>query len=303
MSRDNSLPPLRALSAFEATARLGTVSAAAQELCVTHGAVSRQLQVLEAWLGITLFVRAGRRLILTDAGSAYAREIGTGFASLMRATEQLKARVRRQRNLRLNALPTFTMRWLLPRLSAWQATEPNIHIEIATSDCPIGELPPGSFDIAIRRASGRQEKHLHRTAFLQERETPVIAPSLLKNRALAAPLELATFTLLEAQTRPDAWERWAHTAGVSEALHAAPRQNFNHYYMALQAALDGLGVALGPIPLLDADLTERRLIAPFPDIAMSTAPYCWVVAREPDAEVSLFCDWLLQQGSGSDTDA
>src|SRR5438309_320037 len=142
------LPSLNALRSFEAAARLGSFSEAARELYVTQGAVSRAIQGLESWLGVQLFLREGKRVAVTDAGRGYREEIGAALDRMALAT----ARLLQQREglpLRIDALPTVAMRWLIPRLPRFQAQWPGVEVHLATSDRPV--IAGGAFDVAIRR--------------------------------------------------------------------------------------------------------------------------------------------------------
>lgn len=142
------LPPLNAVRTFEAAARLESFSAAADELCVTHGAVSRQVGQLEAWLGHNLFERRGRRVVLTAPGRAYLSEISAALDRIALATDE-QLRVTRQQIIRVNAPTTFALRWLLPQLSNFQLTNPAVEIRLTTSDEPIERLRD-ECDVAIR---------------------------------------------------------------------------------------------------------------------------------------------------------
>lgn len=290
-----SLPPLNALRAFEAAARLGSISAAAEELFVTHGAVSRQIQAFEAAVGVAVFERRGRRIRLTEAGRVYLDVVRTAFDSIARATDRL-SESGRVRQLTINGLPTFTMRWLLPRLNRFQRRHPGLELRLATSVQSLTQL--GEFDVAIRRGP-ETWPDMEWGVFLRERETPVCAPALLAASPIETPSDLARHTLLHADTRPAAWARWQGLAGVP-GLVPAGRQRFDHFYLALQAALDGLGVALGPLPIIDEELSAGRLVAPLAGLAVPARSYCWIRRPGIEGEPSIaaeFCAWLDQEGA------
>ena len=154
------LPPLNALKAFEAAARHGSFTRAADELRVTHGAVSRHVQTLEGWLGLPLFERHNRRVVLTEAGSAYATEIGAALDRIALATAR-QAERGRPRLLHVNALATFTLRWLIPRLSGFQRANPSIEVRLTTSNVPLASVAE-PFDVAIR--GGPDSRPGHRAA-------------------------------------------------------------------------------------------------------------------------------------------
>ena len=293
------LPPLNALRAFEATARLGSLSAAADELCVTHGAVSRQVKLLEDWAGVAVFERIGRRLRLTEAGQAYRTALGGAFDTVAAASGRLRQVGRAAQPLTVNALPTFAMRWLLPRLAGFQRRHPDIELRLITSDEPVERLAPGACDVAIRRRVGAWPAGFSAEAFLAEHEIPVCAPALLKRAPIARPQDLAQQTLLHADKRPGAWTRWLAAAGVPEVEHRAPRQRFDHFYLTLQAAADGLGVALGPLPIVLDDLAAGRLVAPLRGPRVPSPSYCWVVSSglQDRPAVVAFCAWLSNEGA------
>src|SRR5688572_30202583 len=143
-----AMPPLNALRAFEAAARLGSLKAAAMEASVTHGAISRQIRLLEDWLGAPLFMRHNRRVVLTELGHAYLAEIAPAFQRIARATDDARNR-RRRKLLRVNALSTFTVRWLLPRLAQFRAQQPDIDVELTTSNDAVDAAGEAA-DITIR---------------------------------------------------------------------------------------------------------------------------------------------------------
>lgn len=288
------LPSLNGLRTFEAAARLGSFSDAARELSVTHGAVSRGIAALEAWLEVPLFVRAGKRVALTDAGRAYAREIGPAFDRLAMATADLLRR-RERGVLRVDSLPTVAMRWLIPRLPRFQAAHPGVELRLVTSErAPLAEAD--AFDVAIRRGPERWAG-LRATRFLDERATPMCAPSLLRKRALARPEELAKQTWIEIDSRPDAWARWL-SAQRLEGLRPARTLRFDRYFLAIEAARDGLGVVMGSRPILEDDLVTGALVAPFEARQVPARSYYALVrkGRVPPAAAKLVA-WLVAEGA------
>lgn len=289
------LPSLTALRAFEAAARHESLTRAAEELFVTHGAISRQVQEIEAWAGMKLFERRGRRLVLTAPGRAYRHSLTAAFDAIAAASDRLR-RATVARCMTVNALPTFTMRWLLPRLGRFQQEHPDVEVRLATSDRPLHQAE-APFDIAIRRGP-LPWPGCRSAAFLQERELPVCSPSTLKRGAIAVPQDLARHVLLEAETRPESWRIWLTMAGVPD-LAPAGRHVFDHFYLCLQAAADGLGVALGPLPLIRDELASGRLVAPLAGPEVPTRSYCWVMppGRESDAAAEDFCAWLEREGA------
>jgi LysR family glycine cleavage system transcriptional activator len=291
-------PPLGTLRAFEATARLGSVTAAADEICVTHGAVSRHIRTIEDWAGTQLFERLGKRLQLTAVGRAYRDALTPAFDSIATASAKLKDSSRATRTLVVNALPTFAMRWLLPRLASFQSRAANVELQLQTSDEPVARLAKGAFHVAIRREMSAWPKGFAAAPFLAETEIPVCSPKLARTLKLKTADDLVRATLLHADTRPLAWTRWLAAAGAKNVERDAARQRFDHFYLALQAASDGLGVALGPLPIIADDLASGRLVAPIKDPAVASKAYCWIVPETlaEDADVVAFCTWLEEEG-------
>ncbi|RKP46114.1 transcriptional regulator GcvA [Pararobbsia silviterrae] len=293
MSR--KLPPLNSLRAFEAAARLSSFSLAADELCVTHGAVSRHIQQLEAWFGHALFERYNRRVVLNEAGGRYLAEIGAAFDRIALATAQQMQRGHAT-ILRVNAPATFSLRWLVPRLSAFQLDHPAIEVRLSTSNEAI-EKVRDEFDIVIRGGPHRVEGYLA-DEFLSEVRLPVCSPKLLKGKTLKKPADLAHFTLLHAATYPRMWPDWLAKAGTP---NLTPRHTLTleHFYLTLQGALDGLGVAMGPTALVADDIAEGRLVHPFDGPALPAWRYFSYVAlaRAEDPAIQAFRAWLAITGS------
>ncbi len=284
------LPPLNSLKAFEAPARLESVSAAADELCVTHGAVSRHVQQLEHWLGHLLFVRHNRKVVLTPQGRAYLSEISAAFDRIALATsEQMQAR--RQQILRVNAPTTFSLRWLLPRLSSFQLANPAIEIRLTTSNEPIGKTRE-EVDLWIRGGPQDVEGYAARE-FLSEVRLPVCSPRVLKAEPLRNPRDLARHTLLHAATYPTMWSEWLAASGNAR-LKPRNTLTLEHFYLTLQAALDGLGVAMGPVALVADDVAEGRLVFPFDGPVLPPWRYFTYVAkhRSGDDAIRVFQAWL-----------
>ncbi len=286
------LPPLNALRAFEAAARLGSFSAAAQALHVTHGAISRQVRHLEKSIGVNLFERSGRRVRLTDQGRDYLHALQSAFDVIIAATRRV-AETSTRRRIAIDALPTFTMRWLLPRLARFPLHS-EVELRLVTSDRPLSGTTD-DFDVAIRRGPEDWPGCVAQE-FLVEHDIPVCSPMLLARAPLTEPRDLARHTLLYSDTRPQAWERWLNAAGVPDITIAA-RQQFDHFYLTLQAAIDGLGVALGPRPIIDDELKAGRLVAPLAEPMVRARGYWWVIpnSRAGDPVLRAFCDWLMRE--------
>lgn len=294
------LPPLNSLRAFEAAARLRSFSLAADELCVTHGAISRHVQQLEAWLGHPLFERYNRRIELTEAGISYLAEIGASFDRIALATAQQMQRGR-QRVLRVNAPATFSLRWLVPRLSSFQLANPAIEVRLSTSNEPI-ERVRDRVDVVIRGGPQDIDGYVAQ-AFLSEVRLPVCSPKLLASKTLKKPSDLANFTLLHAATYPSMWPDWLAAAGYGN-LEPRHSLTLEHFYLTLQGALDGLGVAMGPTALVADDIAEGRLVRPFEAPALPAWRYFTYVAasRADDETIQAFKAWLDATGNAAVSD-
>jgi LysR family glycine cleavage system transcriptional activator len=288
------LPSLTALRAFEAAARHENLTRAAEELFVTHGAISRQIRDIELDLGTALFERRGRRLALTDAGRDYQRAVTAAFDDLAAATDRLRQSASARR-LTLNVLPTFAMRWLIPRLGRFQQLNPKIELRLVTSDRPLARLGE-PFDLAVRRGPEAWPGY-QAAAFMAEWELPVCSPALLRRKPITTLTDLEQHILLDAETRPDAWQQWLRSVGATH-LQFVGRQQFDHFYLCLDAAEDGLGFALGPVPLIADDLLAQRLVAPLPELRRRSRSYHWVVPERlaHDPAIRSLCQWLAEEG-------
>jgi LysR family transcriptional regulator, glycine cleavage system transcriptional activator len=291
------MPPLNALRAFEAAARLGSLKAAAQEASVTHGAISRHIRLLEDWIGAPLFLRHNRRLVLTELGQVYLGEIAPAFQRIARATDDARNR-RRRKLLRVNALSTFTVRWLLPRLTDFRGRHPEIDVEVTTSNDAVDAAGEAA-DVTIRGGPDTIYGYITRV-FLAEARQPVCSPVLLESLPLAEPRDLRAHTLLHTTNMVRLWDEWLALAGVP-GLEAAGSLVLDHFYLAVEAAVGGLGVAMGPGALIEADVAFGRLVTPFPDLVLPARSYCAYVraSARGDTRITAFCDWLEGQGTVS----
>jgi LysR family transcriptional regulator, glycine cleavage system transcriptional activator len=294
VSRRRRLPPLNALRAFEAAARLGSFKDAAAELGVTHGAISRHIQLLEDWLGPpALFRRLSRRVELTPTGAALLAETGPALDRLANAADKHHARDGKAPPaiLSVNALATFTLRWLLPRLAQFRERHPEIEVGVSTSNQPVDALEE-SYDLIIRGGPDTFYGFTCRP-FLAERRLPVCSPALLAQSPLKEIADLRQHTLLHLSTLPRVWSDWLAVAGMGD-LEPAASLTFDHFYLTLQAALDGLGIAMGPTALIADDLKAGRLVAPFPAISVPARTYhiYQPEKRIGDPAADVFCRWL-----------
>jgi LysR family glycine cleavage system transcriptional activator len=289
------MPPLNALRAFELAARLGSFKAAAMEASVTHGAISRHIRLLEDWLGAPLFLRHNRRVVLTELGQTYLAEIAPAFQRIARATEDARNR-RKRKLLRVNALSTFTVRWLLPRLVDFRAGYPDIDVELTTSNDAV-DLAGEAADITIRGGPDTIHGYVTRMFMIETRQ-PICSPALAARLPLIDPRDLSAHTLLHSSNMARLWDEWLAFAGVP-GLEAASNLVLDHFYLAVEAAIGGLGVAMGPTMLIGEDVASGRLITPFPDLVLPARSYCAYVpaSARADPRITCFCDWLERQGT------
>jgi LysR family transcriptional regulator, glycine cleavage system transcriptional activator len=284
------LPPLNSLKAFESAARLGGFNQAAAELHVTHGAISRQIQLLEDYLGVAMFRRLTRRVVLTEAGRIYLAEIGAALDRIALATAQ-HIQPERIRLLRVNATPTVTLRWLIPRLSSFHLSHPATEVRLTTSNAPVAAVEEPC-DIILRR--GADDVPGFNVAWtLADFRIPVCSPTLLTRAPLRRLRDLEQHTLLHAATRPGVWPDWLRAAKMPDLK---PRQSLvlEHSYQTLQGALDGLGVAAASLPMVADDLAAGRLILPFPEPKLPAEGYRAYIPKSKAKEPSViaFCEWL-----------
>jgi LysR family transcriptional regulator, glycine cleavage system transcriptional activator len=287
------LPSLNGLRTFEAAARLRSFTLAATELNVTQTAISHQIRRLEDQLGIKLFVRRNRALALTREAQGYLPSVRSAFEDLRRATERL---LHTERNGRLTVSTTASLatKWLVSRVAAFQDANPGMEVRITTSTHLV-DFRREEVDIAVRYGRGNWPG-LRAHWLMADRLFPVCSPRLLTaSKPLRQPADLVHHTLLHTTSWPDDWGLWLTAAGLPRAIAAARGMTFDQVFMAIQAAVEGLGVALGREHLVQADIEAGRLVAPFDTVLPQDAGY-YVVAPETTADtpkIALFRDWLI----------
>jgi LysR family glycine cleavage system transcriptional activator len=290
------LPPLNALRVFDVAARTASYAEAALELGLTHGAVSRQVASLEAWLGQKLFMKVGRRMVATPIARVFAAEVGLSFDRLTAAAEEC-SRHSARRILRASVPSSFAMRWLIPRLERFHAVCPEAEVAVTTVSTVHEDLR-GGFDIAIRQGTGGgQGWPQHRTVpVLQDVDTLIMSPALFERKPIRVPADVEGHRFLSSETRPGDWIDWLDAAGLSH-LASRPRQLFDHFFVTRQAIEDGLGIGIGPLPLLEIDVASGRLLIPLPDIRVRRTGYVALVPRRSDQDsiVTTFVDWLAAE--------
>lgn len=289
-----SFPPLSALRAFEAAARLLSIKRAAEELNVTSAAVSYQIKQLEAHLGVQLFERQNRRILLTDVGRRCAAELSQGFESLHRAVALARAE-RDDGRLVISTGPAFAVKWLAPRILALQEAYPELEPRVMAS-LGFTDFHRDGIDVAIRFGEPT-EPPLHAELLVEERVAPLCSPELWRKSGQNPRKLLAETRLVETATvqfpGSPTWLEWAQASGVD--LPEARRElEFTQGDYALQAAIDSVGVVLGRVALAEPDLRAGRLIRPFGK-ALATGEYFQFVCPPEKLQrraVRCFRDWI-----------
>ncbi|WAE61918.1 LysR family transcriptional regulator [Stutzerimonas sp. R40042] len=292
MARD--LPPLNALRAFEAAARLGSVSEAARELHVTHGAISRQLKQLEEALGLALFAKEGRGVKLTDAGVRLRDAASEAFERLRSTCIELQ-RQTSEAPFVLGCPGSLLARWFIPRLDRLNRDLPELRLQLSASEGELDPRKPG-LDATLWYAEPPWPADMQVFELAAERIGPVLSPYHPRCVELrdAAPAALLEETLLHTASRPQAWPNWARQQGLDPA-RLRLGQSFEHLYFLLEAALAGLGVAIAPQQLVADDLQSGRLLAPWGFVETDARLALWVPARRADRRAERLADWLRQQ--------
>ncbi|HVO04238.1 MAG TPA: transcriptional regulator GcvA [Candidatus Cybelea sp.] len=293
-----AFPPLKAVRYFESAARHLSFSRAAEELNVTHSAISHQIKALEEWVGQPLFDRTGRALRLTEAGRQFLPPVRSAFQQLADAAQDLR-QLNRGGPLTVSVLPSLASKWLVPRLFDFRTKHPEIEIRISATE-RLEQVGQGGIDIAIRYGRGRWPG-VETELLLQDDLFPICSPLLLNgDPPLKEPRDLAHFNLLSDSTweapKFDFWHQWLEHAGVT-GLELKGGFSFNYSNLLIQAAVDGLGIALGNTMLAGDDLRAGRLVKPFDISAPLDTAYYVVYAREAlkRPKIKAFRDWLMEQ--------
>lgn len=288
------LPPLNALRAFEATARLNSVSQAAEHLHVTHGAVSRQIKVLEEHLGVTLFVKDGRGIKLTDAGIRLRDASFDAFDRLRGVCAELSRDVS-EAPFVLGCSGSLLARWFIPRLGRLKADLPQLRLHLSAGEGDLDPRRPG-LDALLVYAEPPWPADMQVHVLAEECVGPVVSPHFPGFERLrdAPAMALRGEVLLHTTSRPQAWPTWADQHGLT-AGELTFGQAFEHLYYLLEAAVAGLGVAIAPQPLVADDLRAGRLAAPWGFSPTAAALALWVPRRAADGRAEQLAQWLRQE--------
>jgi len=296
--RWSGLPPLNTLLPFEATVRHASMTAAAQELHVTHGAVSRQIQNLERFLGISLFERQTRALRPTPQARQLAAVVRDALDQIDAAARQIAQRTPAG-PLTLSCEPTLLMRWLIPRLPDLAVNAPDVAVHLSAAGGPVF-FERDNIDLAIRRDDFPFPEGASRTRLFAERIGPVCRPDIATRLTGAA--DVSQVTLLHTDTRPQAWGDWRRITGMK--TEPASQQTLEHFYLTLQAAAAGVGVAIAPYAVARDDLERGQLVAPFGFVPDGTSYH--LLSRQPpeqDGRVRRLTAWLQAKTSQLEDDA
>lgn len=286
-------PPLNALRTFEVFARHRSMTRAAAELCVTHGAVSRQIAALQASLGATLVTGPRHALVLTEAGQALADRLTPAFAAIGEAVRATRAAAR---EIEISCLGTFALKWLIARLPDFLEAHPEVRVRLSESYAPV-DFRRDRFDGAIRILEpGEGDPRAEITHFLGQHQGPVGAPAMVGGLTDAAQLD--ALPRLRSATFRRSWASWADLTGVTLAPASVERE-FAHNHSMIEAAVSGMGVAIAPWAFVAPDIAAGRLAAPF---GFAERPSYFAFLRPAgrrDAAVDAFRDWLVEQGRAS----
>lgn len=287
--------------AFEAVARRQSVSKAADELHLTHGAVSRQIQQLERALGTALFERGAREMAPSPAATSLAAAVADALTLLSSAARQARHNAQ-PGPLVLSCEPTLLIRWLIPRLPALAEAAPGLDLHFSAAGGPV-DLGREGIDLAVRRNDFPLPPGAQALWLFDEMTGPVAKPGLAQRVTTIA--DMAGLPRLHTRTRPTAWDEWARRRKAT--LPPAPARTFEHFYLSLQAAASGLGIAIGPRALVHDDLTASRLAAPFGFEADGTAYFLLTTGSllstgsPHDSQVAELLTWLRHQAAQMET--
>ena len=283
------LPPLGTLRAFEAAARLESFSRAADEISVTHGAVSHQIRSLERELGAPLFTRSGRRVVLTGVGRHFAERVHAALQELGEAAQFVR-RSKGDRAISVSMTPGFAARWLMPRLGRFMERHPMIAVNMHASNTLV-DFERDQVDLAVRFGPGTWPD-VEAQKFLDEEFFPVASPRFNRGRLPAQPSELGRFQLMRSDDEP--WTPWFRVAGVR--LKEPHSLIFSDSNLLVQAAVDGRGIALARSSIAEGDLRGGKLVRLF-NVAVPAPGATYLVWPKGrlSANAALFRDWLLEE--------
>lgn len=288
------IPSTAALSAFESAARHQSFTKAADELAVTQSAICRQIGALEDFLGVKLFRRSRRGVVLTEAGTNYARKVTSRLDEVERDTLELMARGGHGGTLELGVVPTFATKWLLPRLPSFAQAHPGITVNLTARTRPF-LFDETSFDAAIHAGESRWPG-TEGVFLMHENLVAVCSPKLIAPRSTIGRSDWGRYTLLQQSTRPYAWRDWFTSRGMQvEGDMSGPR--FELFSMLAEAAIHGMGITLIPRFLVDDELERGVLVQVVKHEYLSDRSYYLIYPEQKseNAALTAFRDWLETQ--------
>lgn len=289
------IPNNTALLAFEAAARHGSFARAADELSLTEGAISRQIGRLETFLGVMLFERIGNRVRLLPNGQRYANQVSEVLDRLDRDSQYMMGQSGDSASLDIAIIPTFAMKWLIPRLPRFQASHPNITVHLTERMTPFA-LAGSGFDAAIHFEHPAWTG-MHTYPLVNEVLIPVCSPALVQNNHHITALD--SLPRLHRRQNPDAWQRYAQETGITLS-NPAIGARYDLHGMLIEAALAGLGVALVPRLYIETDLALGRLVAPWPEGKSIAKTFCIVMPEPIELSahpIQAFAQWIRNEAS------
>ncbi len=294
----NGIPNLSALQAFEASARLGSFSRAAEELSLTHSAVYRQVASLEARLGVQLFTRVRRRIVLTDHGAEYAGRIRHHLEQIEKDTFGLVSRTGMGRSIHIAVVPTLATTWLIPRLANFQQAQPDITVSLSVRTLPF-QFKDQPFDGALYHSDGVWPGSKGVLLFLERELVPVCAPALAERAREQGSPALSGMTHLHLASRPDAWRQWYGANGHLYGPQAAGGPRYELFTMVMAAVQAGLGVGLMPRFLAQPALDAGSLVMPVPQALQVSQGYYFGYPQHSERSGALkaFEVWLKTMAS------
>ncbi|QGY41844.1 LysR family transcriptional regulator [Pseudodesulfovibrio cashew] len=278
-----SLPPLKPLISFRSAARNKSFTKAAHELNLTQGAISRAVKQLEEFFGFELFERRNRGLFLTGKGKQLAEGVEEALVRLERVSEAIRL-PETKRRLSVSCEPSLAMRWLMPKLETFLASNPHTDIHLSTGGGPI-DLSAEGVHLAIRRSDFAWPPHYHCTPLGRERIGPVCSPEYWAQHKNGPKQRLHT------RTRPEAWSDWDSVSTIRIDFNS--EKYFDHFYFSLQAATTGFGMAIGPEPMVRDDIKQGLLVAPY-GFETTRIEYVTLSLDRPgtDNDMNAFINWL-----------
>jgi LysR family transcriptional regulator, glycine cleavage system transcriptional activator len=297
------LPPLNAIRAFEAAARRGSFAQAAADLNVTHWAVGKQIRLLEDWFGLPLFERQHRKVTLTDEGAELLADVSAAFSRLANAAAKLGRSGSPRRvsgTVRINVPGSFALRWLIPRMPDFQTRFPHIDVRISTTSRKLRYVG-SAYDFGVR-LSRQPGKHLKFRPLMKDRQLPACSPDVLRAKPIRTTADLRDHTLLHSATTRPAWPHWLAAAGHPHLVPARDLE-LEHVHLQLQAAVEGLGVAIASLPLIARDVAAGRLVCPIAKPEYCAGDYLLVSEdRGESAAVAAFRTWITAAAKGAPPD-